>query len=197
MPFLSEVPPSFLLTGEGELSIIISIVNAPPMGRAVRRERIILAQEILMTADGFAAMKQELEELKTTKRKEISEKIRVARGFGDLSENSEYDEAKNEQAVVEARILLLEEQLKHVKIVEADDISSDVVSIGCTVKILDMEFNEETEYIIVRSVETSGMNTITDESPVGKALLGHKVGDVVEVVAPGGNFQFQVLAIGK
>ena len=156
-----------------------------------------MAQEILMTADGFAAMKQELEELKTTKRKEISEKIRVARGFGDLSENSEYDEAKNEQAVVEARILLLEEQLKHVKIVEADDISSDVVSIGCTVKILDMEFNEETEYRIVSSVETSGMNTITDESPVGKALLGHKVGDVVEVVAPGGNFQFQVLAIGK
>ena len=191
MPFQGEVPPSFLLTGEGELSIIISIVNAPPMGRAVRRERIILAQEILMTADGFAAMKQELEELKTTKRKEISEKIRVARGFGDLSENSEYDEAKNEQAVVEARILL------HVKIVEADDISSDVVSIGCTVKILDMEFNEETEYRIVSSVETSGMNTITDESPVGKALLGHKVGDVVEVVAPGGNFQFQVLAIGK
>ena len=112
MPFPGEVPPSFLLTGEGELSIIISIVNAPPMGRAVRRERIILAQEILMTADGFAAMKQELEELKTTKRKEISEKIRVARGFGDLSENSEYDEAKNEQAVVEARSLLLEEQLK-------------------------------------------------------------------------------------
>ena len=157
----------------------------------------MLAQEILMTADGFAGLKKELEDLKTIKRKEISDKIRVARGFGDLSENSEYDEAKNEQAVVEARILMLEEQLKHVKIVEADDISDDVVSLGCTVKILDVEFDEETEYRLVSSVENSGMNTITDESPVGKALLGHKVGDLVEVAAPAGNFQFKVLAIGK
>ena len=156
-----------------------------------------MAQEILMTAEGFAGLKQELEDLKTIKRKEISDKIRVARGFGDLSENSEYDEAKNEQAVVEARILMLEEQLKHVKIVEADDISDDVVSLGCTVKILDVEFDEETEYRLVSSVENSGMNTITDESPVGKALLGHKVGDLVEVAAPAGNFQFKVLAIGK
>lgn len=156
-----------------------------------------MAQEILMTAEGFAGLKEELENLKTAKRKEIAEKIRVARGFGDLSENSEYDEAKNEQAVVEARILMLEEQLKHVKIVEADDISSDVVSMGCTVKILDVEFDEETEYRLVSSVENSGMNTITDESPVGKALLGHKVGDLVEVAAPGGTFQFKVLAIGK
>ena len=156
-----------------------------------------MAQEILMTAEGFAGLKQELEDLKTIKRKEISEKIRVARGFGDLSENSEYDEAKNEQAVVEARILMLEEQLKHVKIVEADDISDDVVSLGCTVKILDVEFDEETEYRLVSSVENSGMNTITDESPVGKALLGHRVGDLVEVAAPAGNFQFKVLAIGK
>lgn len=157
-----------------------------------------MAQEILMTAEGFEELKNELQELKTTKRKDISEKIKVARGFGDLSENSEYDEAKNEQAVVEARILQLEEQLKHVKIVNMDALSGDVISIGSTVKILDVDFNEEMEYRIVSAVENSGsMNTITDESPVGKALLGHHVGDEVEIVAPAGTYKIRVISIGK
>lgn len=149
-----------------------------------------------MTQEGFEEMTKELQELKTVKRKDISEKIRAARGFGDLSENSEYDEAKNEQAIVEARILQLEEQLKNAKIVDREKLNRDVISVGSVVKILDMDFNEEMEYRIVSSVEITGaMNTITDESPVGKALLGHKKGDVVEVKAPAGEFRLQVVSV--
>ena len=123
-------------------------------------------------------------------------KIRVARGFGDLSENSEYDEAKNEQAVVEARIKKLEDQLKCVKIISREQMSKDVVNIGSRVKILDMEFDEEMEYVIASSVESHGdLDTISDESPVGKALMGHKVGDVVEVHAPAGVLNLKILEI--
>ena len=107
-----------------------------------------------MTQEGYDALKKELNELKSVTRGEISEKIRVARGFGDLSENSEYDEAKNEQAVVEARIKKLEDQLKHVKIIERDQISTDVVSVGSRVKILDMDYDEEMVYTIASSVES-------------------------------------------
>lgn len=148
-----------------------------------------MSGEILMTADGFEQLKKELDELKTEKRKEISDKIRVARGFGDLSENSEYDEAKNEQAIVEAKIASLESQLKRAKIIEKDKISKDIVSIGTEVTILDLEFEEEMTYKIVGSVESNNasMNTITDESPVGRALIGHKIGDEVEVTVPSGS----------
>ncbi len=157
-----------------------------------------MTQGILMTEEGFIELKRELEELKTVKRKDISEKIKTARGFGDLSENSEYDEAKNEQAIVEARILLLEEQLKAVKIVDKEKLPKDVVAVGCTVTILDLDFEEEMEYRIVSSVESNhSMNTITDESPVGRALLGHRVGDEVEVKAPAGTFKMKVLSIGR
>ena len=156
-----------------------------------------MTQGILMTEEGFIELKKELEELKTVKRKEIAEKIKTARGFGDLSENSEYDEAKNEQAIVEARILLLEEQLKAVEIVSKEKLSSDSVQVGCTVKILDLDFDEEMEYRIVSAVEShSAMNSITIDSPVGEALKGKKVGDVVEVKAPGGTFKMKVLSIG-
>ena len=149
-----------------------------------------------MTQEGFEELTKELQELKTVKRKDISEKIKVARGFGDLSENSEYDEAKNEQAIVEARIMQLEEQLKNAKIVDREKLNKDIISVGSIVKILDIDFEEETEYRIVSSVEIgSSMNTITDESPVGKALLGHKKGDVVSVKAPAGDFQIKVLSV--
>lgn len=154
--------------------------------------------EFLMTAEGYQELKRELEELRTVKRKEISEKIRVARSFGDLSENSEYDEAKNEQALVESKIATLEEQLKKAQLIQKDQISTEVVSIGTHVTILDMEFDEELSYRIASSVESnhSSQETITDESPVGKALLGHKVGDVVEVVVPSGSVvRFKVLDI--
>lgn len=149
-----------------------------------------------MTAEGYKALKDELEDLKTIKRGEVSEKIRVARGFGDLSENSEYDEAKNEQAIVEARIQTLEEQLKNAKILDKGQLSTQVVSVGTKVRILDMEFDEEMEYRIVGSVESNqSMDTITDESPVGRGLLGHKVGEVVDIKVPAGVLQFKILEI--
>ena len=156
-----------------------------------------MATELLMTQEGYDALKAELNELKSVTRGEISEKIRVARGFGDLSENSEYDEAKNEQAVVEARIKKLEEQLKNVKIISKDQMNTDTVSVGCRVKILDMEFDEELEYTIASSVEShADMDAISDESPVGKGLIGHKVGDVVEIQAPAGALKLKILEIG-
>ncbi len=155
-----------------------------------------MATEVLMTQEGYDALKKELDQLKSVTRGEISEKIRVARGIGDLSENSEYDEAKNEQAVVEARIKKLEDQLKCVKIISREQMSKDVVNIGSRVKILDMEFDEEMEYVIASSVESHGdLDTISDESPVGKALMGHKVGDVVEVHAPAGVLNLKILEI--
>ena len=138
-----------------------------------------MANEIVMTQEGYNDLVKELNELKTTRRAEISEKIRVARGFGDLSENSEYDEAKNEQAIVEARILTLENQLKNVKIVAKSD-NKGTVSIGSFVTIRDVEFGDEMTYRIISSVESSNdMSTITDESPVGKALLGQDRKSVV------------------
>ena len=155
-----------------------------------------MANEILMTAEGYKALKDELEDLKTIKRGEVSEKIRVARGFGDLSENSEYDEAKNEQAIVEARIQTLEEQLKNAKILDKGQLSTQIVSVGTKVRILEMEFDEEMEYRIVGSVESNqSMDTITDESPVGRGLLGHKVGEVVDIKVPAGVLQFKILEI--
>lgn len=170
-------------------------MDAACLGR-LQRGKCKMATEVLMTQEGYEALKKELDQLKSVTRGEISEKIRVARGFGDLSENSEYDEAKNEQAVVEARIKKLEDQLKCVKIISRDQMSKDVVNIGSRVKILDMEFDEEMEYVIASSVESHGdLDTISDESPVGKALIGHKVGDVVEVHAPAGVLNLKVLEI--
>ena len=156
-----------------------------------------MANEIVMTKEGYDDLVKELNELKTTRRAEISEKIRVARGFGDLSENSEYDEAKNEQAIVEARILTLENQLKNVKIVEKSTASKGTVSLGSFVTIRDVEFGDEMTYRIISSVESSNdMTNITDESPVGKALLGHKAGDSVEVTVPSGaQIEYQILKV--
>ena len=156
-----------------------------------------MANEIVMTKEGYDDLVKELIELKTTRRAEISEKIRVARGFGDLSENSEYDEAKNEQAIVEARILTLENQLKNVKIIEKSDTVKGTVSLGSFVTIRDVEFGDEMTYRIISSVESSNdMSTITDESPVGKALLGHKAGETVEVTIPSGaQIEYQIIKV--
>lgn len=157
-----------------------------------------MVDKILMTKDGFDQIQAELHELRTAGRAEVSEKIRVARGFGDLSENSEYDEAKNDQAVLEARIMQLEEQIKRVEVLDENDIKTDVVSIGSSVKILDMEFGDEMTYRIVTSLEAnSEMETITDKSPVGEALLGHKVGEVVDVNAPAGVMKFKIIEISR
>ena len=155
--------------------------------------------EILVTVDGYNELKDELEYLRTEKRKEIAEKIKIARGFGDLSENSEYDEAKNEQAIVESKIAMLEDQLKKARLIKKDQISTDSVSIGTVVTLLDVEFNEQLTYRVASSIESnhSSVDTITDESPVGKALLGHKVGEEVDVVVPSGSIvKFKILDIG-
>lgn len=155
-------------------------------------------KEIILTYEGLKEREEELEYLKTQKRKEISEKIKVALGFGDLSENAEYDEAKNEQAEVEMRIIKLEKMLKNAKIIDNDDISTDVVALGCKVKVLDIDFDEEMEYMIVGSTEANpNQNKLSDESPVGKALIGAKAGETVSVESPNGEFQIKIISISR
>jgi len=155
-------------------------------------------KKVVVTASGLKALEEELEQLKTVRRKEVSEKIRVARSYGDLSENSEYDEAKNEQASVEARIADLEVMLKNVVILDESELVTDAVSLGSTVKLYDEEFEEELEYIIVGSTEADiDLGKISDESPVGKALIGKKAGEVAEAILPSGDVaRFKVISIG-
>lgn len=144
-------------------------------------------KEVVLTYEGLQKLEQELENLKTVKRREVAERIKQALSFGDISENSEYDEAKNEQAYIEGRIFQLENMLKNAKVIDEEDIQTDVVSIGSKVKVLDMEFDEEVEYYIVGSTEADpSQYKISNESPVGKALIGGKIGDIVEVTVPDG-----------
>ena len=155
-------------------------------------------KKFVMTYEGVKKLEDELEFLKTVKRKEITEKIKVALGYGDLSENSEYDEAKNEQAFTEGRIIQLENMLKNASVVDESEISTDKVAVGTIVKVKDYEFDEEVEYSLVGSAEADPMNfKISNESPVGAALLGKKVGDLVEVLVPGGVNKFEVLGIRR
>lgn len=155
-------------------------------------------KKVILTYEGVKKLEDELEFLKTVKRKEITEKIKVALGYGDLSENSEYDEAKNEQAFTEGRILQLENMLKNAVVVDESEISTESVTVGSVVKVKDFEFDEEVEYIIVGSAEADPMSyKISNESPVGAALLGKKVGDTVEVIVPGGTNKFEVLGIRR
>lgn len=155
-----------------------------------------MAKPVILTDEGLKKYEEELEMLKTVKRKEISEKIKVALSFGDLSENSEYDEAKNDQAKVEARIVELEAMLKNAKVIDEGELRNDIVHIGSKVRVLDVEFNEELDYQVVGSAEADPRSgKISDESPVGKALLGAKVGDVVEAEAPGGIVKFEIKQI--
>lgn len=157
-----------------------------------------MAKQILLTDEGLKKLETELEELKTVKRKDIAEKIKVAISFGDLSENSEYDEAKNEQAFVEARIAQLEAMLKNAKVIDESEISTDVVNVGSKVLVYDREFEEEVTFSIVGSTEADPKNgKISDESPIGKALISHKVGDVVEVEVPDGTIVFEIRDISK
>ncbi len=157
-----------------------------------------MEKKIRLTDDGLKKLQDELEQLKTTGRKDIAEKIKIARGYGDLSENSEYDEAKNEQAKIEARIVEIEAMLKNVEIITDVKGSSKTVILGSKVKILDIEFEEECEYRIVGSAEADpAAGLISDESPVGKALLGHKVGETVFAEAPAGEIEFKIISISK
>ncbi|MEZ0537519.1 transcription elongation factor GreA [Caldicellulosiruptoraceae bacterium PP1] len=151
-----------------------------------------------ISREAYEKYQKELELLKTVKRKEVAEKIKIARSFGDLSENSEYDEAKEEQAKLEERILYLEKLLKSVEIIDKDEISTDFVGIGTKVKILDLETEETLEYEIVSSKEANPFeNKISDESPVGKALVGKKAGEEVEISVPAGKFRYKILEITK
>ena len=160
-----------------------------------------MAKEVVVTHEGYKKLEQELDSLRTVKRKEVAEKIKVARGYGDLSENAEYDAAKEEQAIVEARIADLEATLKVARIIDDDDLSAGTVSIGMRVRILaegDDE-DEAEEYDITGSTEADmDMNRISDESPVGAALVGHKAGDEVEVTLPNGNIiDYKILCVAR
>ncbi len=155
-------------------------------------------KEFILTQEGYDNLEKELERLKTEVRYEIADRIKVALGFGDLSENSEYDEAKNAQAANEAKIAELEEKLKYAKIIDESEIDTEVVQVGNIVKVLDIEFDEKIDYTIVGSTEVDlANNKISNESPIGKALLGRKKNNIVEVQAPAGIIKLKILSITK
>ncbi|MBO7334073.1 MAG: transcription elongation factor GreA [Lachnospiraceae bacterium] len=156
------------------------------------------AKKNILTYSGVKAYEDELEELKVVRRKEVAQKIKEARELGDLSENAEYDAAKDEQRDIEARIEELEKILKNVEVVDEDEVDTTVVSVGCRVKIKDLEYNEELEYKIVGSSEADSLKgKISNESPVGRALIGAKKGKTVTVSTDGGDIKYKVLAIDK
>jgi transcription elongation factor GreA len=155
-------------------------------------------KEVILTQEGYDNLDKELNYLKTEKRAEIAERIKVALGFGDLSENSEYDEAKNAQAENELKIAELENKLRNAKIIDEAEIDTDTVQVGNVVKVFDVEFDEEIEYTIVGSTEVNlAENKISNESPLGKALLGAKKKTTVEVNAPAGIMKYKILDIKK
>ena len=155
-------------------------------------------KEVLLTQEGYNNLEKELNYLKTEKRAEVADRIKVALGFGDLSENSEYDEAKTAQAENENKIAQLEDKLRHAKIIDEKDIDTETVQVGNIVKVLDMEFDEKVEYTIVGSTEVNlAENKISNESPLGEALLGAKKNETVDVNAPAGVMQYKILDIKK
>ncbi|MBP7174798.1 MAG: transcription elongation factor GreA [Thermoclostridium sp.] len=155
-------------------------------------------KEIFLTYDGLRKLEEELEQLKGEKRKEIAERIRQALAFGDISENSEYDEAKNEQAQNEVKIVQLENTLKYASVIDEDEVDTDAVRLGTRVKIYDAEFEEEVDYHIVGSTEADpSLMKISNDSPVGRALIGKKAGETIEVAVPDGTVRLRVLEIYK
>ena len=155
-------------------------------------------KEVILTQEGYDKIEQELENLRTEKRAEIAERIKVALGFGDLSENSEYDEAKNAQAENENKIAELENKIRYAKIIDESEIDTKTVQIGNTVTLYDIEFDEEVEYIIVGSTEVDlANNKISNESPLGAALLGKRKKDIVEVQAPVGVIKYKIIGLSK
>ncbi len=160
-----------------------------------------MAQEILLTSQGLKELEAELEDLRVRGRQEIKEKIQVALSFGDLSENAEYDEARNDQGKLEARISEIEDILSRAKLIDEDALSTDVIQMGSKVTIKDIEYGDVYKYQIISSTSTSkdkGADYLTsDESPVAKALIGHKAGDIVDVEAPGGIIKYEVIEITK
>lgn len=155
-------------------------------------------KEVILTPDGLKRLEEELENLKSVKRREVAERIKVAIGYGDISENSEYEDAKNEQAFIEGRIITLEKLLRNARIINNDEIDTDTVSIGSIVIVEDLEFGDTMEYAIVGSAESDPLqNKISNESPVGRAILGKQIGTVVDVTVPAGVIQYKILEIKK
>ena len=153
-------------------------------------------KEIILTAEGYKKLQQEIEYLRNDKRREVADRIRVAREFGDIAENAEYDDAKNEQAMLEHKIAQLEERLLSARVITKKEISKDTVSVGSKVRLRDLQANKTFEYHIVGSAEANpAQQKLSNESPVGKAIIGHKKGDVVEVSAPRGALKFKILEI--
>ena len=155
-------------------------------------------KEVLLTKEGYDKLEQEVDFLKTEKRSEISERIKIALGFGDLSENSEYDEAKNAQAANEMKIVELENKLRYAKIIDESEIDTKTVQVGNKAKVHDMVYDEELEFTIVGSAEVDvTQNKISNESPIGAALLGAKKNQIVEAQTPGGVAKYKILEIKK
>src|SRR6266550_8302842 len=153
-------------------------------------------KEVILTSEGYKKLKDEIQYLSNDKRREVAERIRIARQFGDIAENSEYDDAKNDQALLEHRIAILEERMANARVISKKDVAKDVVSVGSHVKLRDVSAKETVEYYIVGSAEANpAQNKLSNESPVGKAIIGHKKGETVEVTAPRGSMKYKILEI--
>jgi transcription elongation factor GreA len=153
-------------------------------------------KDVILTSEGYKKLTQEIEYLSTEKRREVADRIRTAREFGDIAENAEYDDAKNEQALLEHRIATLEERMRNARVIEKKDVAKDVVSVGSKVRLRDLDAKQTFEYRIVGSAEANpAENKLSNESPVGKAIIGKKKGETVEVSAPRGAMKFKILEI--
>jgi transcription elongation factor GreA len=153
-------------------------------------------KEVILTPEGYEKLKKEIDHLRNDKRREVADRIRIAREFGDIAENAEYDDAKNEQAMLEHKIAQLEERLIAARVITKKEISKDMVSVGSKVRLKDMAANKTVEYHIVGSAEANpAENKLSNESPVGKAIIGKKKGETVEVSAPRGSMKFKILEI--
>jgi transcription elongation factor GreA len=154
-------------------------------------------KEVILTPEGYKKLKREIEHLSTERRREVAERIRVARQFGDIAENAEYDDAKNDQMLLEHRIARLEEQLRNARVIEKKEISTDVVSVGSRVRLRDVDAKQTVEYRIVGSAEANPSESkLSNESPVGRAIIGHKKGETVEVTTPrGARLKYKILEI--
>lgn len=156
----------------------------------------MMEKDIFFTPEGLEKIENEIEFLKTVRRKEVAERIKIALGYGDLSENSEYDEAKNEQAQVEERIVKLENMVRNAVVIESDDLNTEIVNIGSTVSVKDLHTDKESTYTIVGSAESNPLEgKISNESPVGSSLIGKKIGDVVDIEVPKGTITLEIMNI--
>jgi transcription elongation factor GreA len=188
-----------MVAGGLAAALTARLLFAPVSGRASgarlgAQEEFV--KEVILTPEGYEKLKKEIDHLRTEKRREVAERIRVAREFGDIAENAEYDDAKNEQAMLEHKIAQLEERLLSARVISKKEISKDTVSVGAKVRLRDVQAGKTFEYHIVGSAEADpAQNKLSNESPVGKAIMGHKKGDVVEVAAPRGALKFKILEI--